>query len=272
MKKNTIIDGSSTSFTDRSGSEPALICIHGNSLSRAEFAPLFEADKTAKYRIITYDLPGHGESDKPVDPDATYSLQGYASHLAGFIRFLGVKRYVLFGVSLGGHIGIEAAAAGLDPVPAGIITVGTPPVGTARDLGEAFLPGPEDPSLLQTEISREEAEQIVKILTEDPEVQTRCVGEILSTDRNARRYLLKSFKDRSFHDEIDFVLHTDISLLIGFGERERVVSTEYLEDRGLISGLKDSLRIFSGNAHLPDMAPSGVFITELAAFLERIDV
>lgn len=272
MIKSTIVNGSSTAFTEHPGREPVLICIHGNSLSRVEFTPLLESGKLEKYRIITYDLPGHGESDKPVDPDGTYSLQGYAAHLAGFIRSLGVKRYALFGVSLGGHIAIEAAATGLDPVPAGILTVGTPPVGTALDLGEAFLPGPDDPSLLQTEISREEAEQIVGILTEDPEVQTRCVGEILSTDRNARRYLLKSFKDRPFHDEIDFVLHTDIPLLIGFGERERVVSTKYLEDRGLITGLKDSLRIFSGNAHLPDMTPSGVFITELAAFLERIDV
>lgn len=271
IRKNVNIHGSSTVFTDRPGNIPALVCIHGNSLSRAEFAPLFEDRKLENYRILTYDLPGHGDSDTPINPEETYTLKGYAAHLAEFIKHLGLERYVLFGVSLGGHIAIEAAATGLDPVPEGIVTVGTPPVGNAKDLAEAFLPGPEDPSLLQTEISREEAKKIVDILTEDVEIKKRCLQEILFTDKNARRCLLKGFKNIPFRDEIDFVLHTDIRLLLAFGERERVVNRKFLEDRGLTANLQGSLRIFSGSAHLPDMTQNSEFLAELAAFLERVE-
>jgi len=268
---NTIINGKSTAFTDHPGSEPALICIHGNSLSRAEFSPLLESERLKKYRIITYDLPGHGESDSPVDHTVTCTLRGYADHLAALIRYLGIERYILFGVSLGGHIAIEAVAEGLRPAPAGIVTFGTPPLGGVRDLPEAFLPGPEGPSLFQAEISLEEAEGIVYLLTDDPEVRKRCVQEILSTDPKARTALMAGLGLQSFHDEIDFVHRTEISLLLGFGEKERVVSMKYLEDRGLFDGLKDSLRIFEGCAHLPDMASNGEFIKELVSFLERFD-
>lgn len=85
-----------------SGPEDAdtLVFIHGLGLNRQiwnNYLPAFEQD----YRVISYDLFGHGESAAPPrKPDLTV----YSEQIVSLIDELGIDRVALIGFSLGGMI------------------------------------------------------------------------------------------------------------------------------------------------------------------------
>ena len=79
---------------------PVLVLIHGLGLTRAtwdEFVPVLAQD----FRVLTYDLCGHGDSALPqVRP----SLTVLADQLAGLLDELAIATATLIGFSLGGMI------------------------------------------------------------------------------------------------------------------------------------------------------------------------
>jgi 3-oxoadipate enol-lactonase len=56
---------------------------------------------TAQFRVLIYDLPGHGESDPPIAQD---SFDDLANDLATLLDHTGVSRATLVGLSIGGMI------------------------------------------------------------------------------------------------------------------------------------------------------------------------
>jgi len=64
-------------------------------------------DYTEHFSCIAVDLPGSGESDRPVGP---YSTDGYADQIAAFLGAIGIERAHVAGVSLGAAVGLHLAA------------------------------------------------------------------------------------------------------------------------------------------------------------------
>ena len=60
------------------GDLPVLL-IHGNSLSREVFRKQLGGALSRKYRLVAFDLPGHGESGDALDASRTYTRPGLAS-------------------------------------------------------------------------------------------------------------------------------------------------------------------------------------------------
>lgn len=88
--------------------QPALLLIHGNSASSKIFRHILESPTiTSAWRIITFDLPGHGSSSKAPSPETSYHMRGYAELAVHILQHLNIDEVVVFGWSLGGHIGIE---------------------------------------------------------------------------------------------------------------------------------------------------------------------
>ncbi len=67
----------------------------------------------SNYRIVRYDKRGHGLSDCPPAP---YSLDQYVSDLNSLVEYLGLPPAALVGISIGGMIAMEFAAAHPDLV------------------------------------------------------------------------------------------------------------------------------------------------------------
>lgn len=57
---------------------------------------------SAHYRVIRYDLRGHGGSEVPTGP---YTIQALAEDVLALLDELGVRRFSYIGVSIGGAIG-----------------------------------------------------------------------------------------------------------------------------------------------------------------------
>jgi pimeloyl-ACP methyl ester carboxylesterase len=88
------------------GSGPTLLAIHGLGGSKASFLPTLGA-LADSYRVIAIDLPGFGDSDKPVR--AAYDAPYFAGVMAELLDAAGVANAHVVGNSMGGRIGIEMA-------------------------------------------------------------------------------------------------------------------------------------------------------------------
>lgn len=85
---------------DDSGQGEPLLFVHAFPLNRRMWAPQVEA-LSDRYRCLTVDLRGFGESDAPSGP---YSLDEMAADLVGVLDALQLDRVTLVGLSMGGYI------------------------------------------------------------------------------------------------------------------------------------------------------------------------
>src|SRR6056297_1811123 len=101
------VSGQGTAY-DLTGPEdaPVVVLIHGLGLTRAspwgQIAPVL----AQRFRVLAYDLPGHGETALP---DARVTLTALGAHLVALLDELGIARAALAGFSLGGMINRRCA-------------------------------------------------------------------------------------------------------------------------------------------------------------------
>jgi len=89
-----------------SGQGQPLVLVHGVGLDLSiwgEMASLLEPG----YRVIRYDMLGHGRSLKPPGP---YRLDDFVRQLAALADHLGLDRFDLAGFSMGGMVALAFAA------------------------------------------------------------------------------------------------------------------------------------------------------------------
>ncbi|HET7477627.1 MAG TPA: alpha/beta hydrolase [Dermatophilaceae bacterium] len=87
------------------GSGPALLLVHGIGDSSRTWDPV--VPRLARhFTVITPDLLGHGQSDRP---RADYSVAGYANGMRDLLGVLDVERVTVAGHSLGGGVAMQFA-------------------------------------------------------------------------------------------------------------------------------------------------------------------
>ena len=107
-------------YYEIAGEGHPLTLIHGGLVDRRLWDDQFDAF-AQHYRTIRYDIRGFGNSSVPTDSDFTMVDDLY--HL---LKFLGIEKTYLMGLSLGGHIAIDFTLAhpemvdALIPVGAGV--------------------------------------------------------------------------------------------------------------------------------------------------------
>lgn len=151
---------------------PTIVLVHGWCSSRADLAPLAAA-LAGSHRVVTLDLPGHGESDAPAD-GSRLSVPALARDVAALCAHLGLRSVVAGGHSSGAAVAAALAARRPELVAALVSIDGTllfpqavldgvAPLLAAlhtdgwRDamrgfLSAAYLPS-DDPALLSAELA-----------------------------------------------------------------------------------------------------------------------
>ena len=83
---------------------PEILFIHGFSQSNLSWMRQVDSDLAKEFRIITYDLRGHGNSDKPLDPARYRDSKAWGDEVQAIIDTAGLKRPVLVGWSYAGRV------------------------------------------------------------------------------------------------------------------------------------------------------------------------
>ena len=90
---------------DWHGDEPAIVGIHGSTMSAYALTALAER-LAPQFRFVAPDLRGHGFSDKP---PIGYTLEQHVEDVSELIGVLGLRRPVVLGFSMGGAIAVLLA-------------------------------------------------------------------------------------------------------------------------------------------------------------------
>ncbi|MGA3036709.1 MAG: alpha/beta hydrolase [Vulcanimicrobiaceae bacterium] len=83
---------------------PPILFIHGYCQSTFAWRKQFGSDLARDFRLIAFDLRGHGESDKPAEPAAYTDSQLWADDVAAVIETLKLQNVTLAGWSYGGYV------------------------------------------------------------------------------------------------------------------------------------------------------------------------
>ncbi len=88
------------------GAGDPVLCLHGLGGTKASFLPTVGALAPTGRRVIAFDFPGFGESDKPIG--APYDAGWLARSATGLLDALGLEQAHLIGNSMGGRVALEA--------------------------------------------------------------------------------------------------------------------------------------------------------------------
>lgn len=99
-------------FFLEAGEGPPVVLLHGLGATNASMLPTMH-DLAADHRVIAPDLPGFGDSAKPV---RAYHARFFSRWLVSLLDELGIERAHLVGNSMGGRIAIEVGLSHPDRV------------------------------------------------------------------------------------------------------------------------------------------------------------
>jgi non-heme chloroperoxidase len=91
---------------------PEIVFIHGLSqCSLSWLRQLTDGELAREFRMVAYDLRGHGASDKPLEKEKYSQDRAWADELAAVIEQVGLQRPVLVGWSYAGRVISNYASA-----------------------------------------------------------------------------------------------------------------------------------------------------------------
>lgn len=261
------INGLAIAVRESEGTGPAVVLVHGNSASSLTFEHQLAGAFGQKHRVVALDLPGHGESQRAADPQATYSLPGYADVVVGAAAQLGLEDAVFVGWSLGGHIVLEASPR--LPRAAGLLIYGTPPLAFPPDMASAFLPHPAMAASFAADLTEEQMDAYVTAffkpgVTALPET---FKVDIRRTDGQARAGLGGSIRPDGYLDEVVVVAGLKTPLAIIQGEREQLVNLAYLQGLNAPTLWRGAVQVIADAGHAPHWEQPEVFNALVESFV-----
>ena len=96
---NAQIGGINLAYSEQGQGMP-LVFLHAFPFNRSMWEPQLKA-LSNRFRVITVDLRGHGESDAPI---WRYTMDQFADDVKGLLDHLAIQQAVLVGLSMGGYV------------------------------------------------------------------------------------------------------------------------------------------------------------------------
>lgn len=123
-------NGVNIAYTDTGRSDTTILFIHGWAINKGYWAHQV-SHFGKKYRVVTMDLPGFGQSGKNRDK---WDTETYGSDVNAVIKALQLKNVILVGHSMSGDIALQAAAENPDAI------LGLVGVDNFKNVGEPHNP------------------------------------------------------------------------------------------------------------------------------------
>jgi non-heme chloroperoxidase len=242
---------------------PEILFIHGFSQSGMSWTKQVNSDLAKEFHMVTYDLRGHGNSDKPLEPERYRNSKAWADEVQAVMDAAGFKRAVLVGWSYGGRVMADylttygtGKLAGLDYVDAG--QKGDPSF-FGPNLKNLPLMASED---LATNIAatREFLHGCFNIQPTQAEYETMLAFNMMVPPK-----VRAGLSNRPLEVD-DMLKRLRIPVLVTHGALDRnsnLITAEYTAK--MIPGAK--LSVYQGVGHSPFFEDAPRFNAELAAFV-----
>jgi pimeloyl-ACP methyl ester carboxylesterase len=258
---------------------PALLLIHGNSFNQRIFKHLLTAD--LPYRVVAFDLLGHGRSGNAVEPLYSYTMPSYARTAFEVLQALGIYSVVVLGWSLGGHIAIEMVEMQYQPqrpcVVEGVMIIGTPPV-NAGEIDKAFTlakPGEaaehEEPwrsaFAARDDLTEAEMEEYAHVCADEP-YEDWMAEAVKRTDQRARSIMFGSFaRSTTLHQRSIVEQEVQTTVAVVNGSAEPWINLDWVRSVSYSKLWRGDCVEMEGLFHAPFWAQPTEFLEILKEFM-----
>jgi len=251
---------------------PAILLIHGMAMSYLSFTPQLESDLAKDFRLVAFDLRGHGNSGKPWNKDDVQPSEVWANDVAAVISFKKLNKPVIVGWSYGGFVAADYVRKYGTKDIAGINLVGSiaglvqqpPPVGNMTPDEMKRRAALQTSGLIPDNVSV--VDSTVKIF-EFPGMTPQYRDEMRTMGLMLPAYVRRAFVGRNLdHQDVTPSL-TALPMLITMGSRDIDQSPDaYARLKAALPKAKYS--VYEGMGHLPFAQDAARFNQELAAFVK----
>ena len=260
------INNLSVSYNDHGPDDaPVIIFIHGFPLNKSMWDIQVEALKE-NYRVIAYDIRGHGKSDAGIDE---FFIELFVLDLLRLMEKLKIEKSMLCGLSLGGYIALNAVLKYPDRFD-GLILNDTQCIADTPEIKEnrciAII------NIKEKGVEQYADESVKKLFasesfTKKKNAITEVKDMIISTTKQSLCNTLHALAERK--ETCDQLPEINIPVLIMVGNEDKITpiaAAQLMHERILNS----KLEIIQHAGHLSNLENPTAFNTHLVKFLELV--
>jgi pimeloyl-ACP methyl ester carboxylesterase len=250
---------------------PPILFIHGWSQNHLCWDKQYESALRDEFRLVAFDLRGHGMSQAPAGPEHYTDDRLWADDLAAIIGRLGLERAVLVGWSYGAFVICDYIRAyGQDGVAAinfveGAVKMGEAAFGTL--IGPAFLDHFVDATADDLPANIRGMRGFVRACLAKP-VAAEDFETALCWNMAVAPQVRASLGARQIDDD-DVLRALEVPLLVTHGRSDTVVLPAMAE-HVLATCPTAEASWYDGVGHVPHLEEPGRFNRELAALARRV--
>ncbi len=250
-------------YYETGGQGQPILFIHGLGSSTRDWelqVPFF----SKQYQVVTFDVRGHGKSEKPRGP---YSIAQFAADAAGLIQAIGIIPAHIVGISLGGMIAFQLAVDAPDLVRSLVIVNAAPEfvARTAKERLQVF----QRQLIVRLLGMRKMGEVLSKRLFIKPEqedLRRLFVDRWAENDRRAYREAMQAILGWSVADHLSAV--NCPTLVIAADEDYTPVA---VKEASVAQMPRAELVVFKDSRHATPVEWPEQFNETVAAFLSKQD-
>jgi pimeloyl-ACP methyl ester carboxylesterase len=248
---------------------PPILFIHGWSQSWLSWKRQMESELADEFRLVAFDLRGHGMSDEPREPDAYTEARRWADDVDALIGGLGLHRPILVGWSFGGYVTCDYiraygqdALAGLNLVDWAVMIGDTPK--------ERALTGDGFNDYFEGSISDDLPTSIAAMVGFVDECYAKPISRedrdlLLAFNILVSPFVRKWVATRGTLDNSELLRGVRLPVLVSQGDRDTI--TRRAAAAHIVGCCPDSREsIYEGVGHMPFLEEADRFNRELGEF------
>lgn len=250
------VNGNEVSVITNRRTRPAIILLHGNSLSSASFIKQYDSDKFNDIQMVGIDFPGHGQSQWSENPESHYNLFHFRDVVLKIIDELKIGSFILAGHSIGGHVAMECTPYLKNC--RGLVLWGAPPVKLPLDVASIFLPTPLQHLLFTKTLSPSDVSALASLLINQNYILP--VSEMIGQcDPEFRGHFPGSLANSMVSDEYQLVINSRLPVAILHGDHDRLINFDYYNSLDIPSLWRNEVIKIKNASHSPHMESPEVF-------------
>lgn len=246
---------------------PPIVFIHGLLGSHLNWEKQVNSAELSHYRLITFDLRGHGLSGKPKDADAYRDGRRWAGDLRAVLEATKAQKPVLVGWSLGGTVMTNYVATYGDEDLGGLFYVD----GVVELKADVITPHPEVYAGLASDDLKVHLDAMRHFLAlcfaTQPDQPT--FERLLSNAAMASWMMTRTVPSMSVF-AADALPKVKVPVMMLYGEKDALVRVRPSLDRATTLNPAIRAKVYANSGHAPFLEEDQQFNSDLADFRDKV--
>lgn len=242
--------------------------VHGNSQNAGSWdLQMMDENLSSQYKLVSFDLPGHGDSDWFSDYTALYNPKEFSKVLETVLGAYDAEEFILVGLSYGTNIIAEITEPLINCK--GIVLAGSCILSQEVTPAMVFKEINVPPVTLMPYPAEEDVIKFCSLISySDISLRQTYIESFKKTDPVFREELGKTMVACDWGDEIQNIRNHKLLVLVIFGEEEALVHTNYLDN--VVPAWNQKSYLINGAGHLVNQERPGEFNQLLYSFASEV--